>query len=405
MNLDPAVLVELHPGVLADAVFFPVIGNEEAVLEVVESDRPEHLGGRKLVRGHPDHVVVHGIDRFAVGGEHARVDRLGGRHADRAEHRLEDQQVQGHLPLGQELADQFLLGELLVGDSGHLLGEDLPGDLAEPCPVDLRHLGGIELLSGHDAQRLVGRQHRLVELVVRFEGGVVEDELHHLEQVVAEDVRVPLADVGELDVVDRFGRLAAQFRERGDLHLLHLPDDALEALLVAGMGHDAQDRRNEVAAALEDPVDPLDRLAVVALGTFGVEEDLLRFLEVPEPGRHGDVDVMIVAGDHQRDVVRVEGRHLEDHRIVAQVEQRGDVESVVVRPRDLAHGVVLELGVGVDRVPAALLERELVVHVVHGNVLVGVPDEVLDLGVAEHGANLVLSRIASTEQRNAEECA
>ena len=88
---------------------------------------------------------------------------------------------------------------------------------------------------------------------------------------------------------------------------------------------------------------------------------------------------------------------------MAQVEQRGDVKSVVVWPCDLAHGVVLEPGVGVDRVPAALFEGELVIHVVHRNVLVGVPDEVLDLGVAEQGAIIVLSRIASTKQRNAEE--
>ena len=91
-------------------------------------------------------------------------------------------------------------------------------------------------------------------------------------------------------------------------------------LLVLGMGHDPQDRGDEVAGGFEGPVDAIHRLAVVALGTFGVEEYLLRLLEVAEPRRHRHVHIVVVAGDHQRDVIRIEGRHLEDHGILAQVE-------------------------------------------------------------------------------------
>ncbi len=76
------------------------------------------------------------------------------------------------------------------------------------------------------------------------------------------------ADRGELEVVDRFGRFPAELGQGDDLHLFHLSDDALEALLIVGMGHDPQDRRDEVAGGLEDPVDALDRLAFVALGAF-----------------------------------------------------------------------------------------------------------------------------------------
>jgi len=69
---------------------------------------------------------------------------------------------------------------------------------------------------------------------------------------------------------------------------------------------------------------------------------------------------VVVAGDHQRDVLRVEGSHLQDHRILAQVQQTDDVEGVVVGPRDLAHGVILQFRVRITAIPTALLERELV---------------------------------------------
>jgi hypothetical protein len=92
---------------------------------------------------------------------------------------------------------------------------------------------------------------------------------------------------------------------------------------------------------------------------------------------------MVVGGDHQRDILGIESRHLEDHRILAQVQHAADVQRVVVGPRDLPHRVVFQLGIGVTGIPSALLERELVVHVVHGNVLIRPPHDVLDLLIAE----------------------
>ena len=68
-----------------------------------------------------------------------------------------------------------------------------------------------------------------------------------------------------------------------------------------------------------------------------------------------------------------------------QVEQTTDVERVVVGPRDLAHGVVFQLGVRVARVPPALLESEFVVHVVQGDVGIGAANEVVDIGVGQAG--------------------
>ena len=112
----------------------------------------------------------------------------------------------------------------------------------------------------------------------------------------------------------------AEFGQRDDLHLLHLSDDARKSLLILGMGHDPKNRGNEVAGGFEGPVDALDRFTVVALGAFGIEEHLFWLLEVAEPRRHWHVHVVIVAGDHQRDVIRIEGRHLQDHGILAQVE-------------------------------------------------------------------------------------
>ena len=116
--------------------------------------------------------------------------------------------------MGLNLPKQFLLGELLVRRLGHLFGEDPFGDLAELRTVDLRHLVGIERLARHDPQRLVRGQQLAVEFVLRVEGGVIEDELHHFEQVVSEDVRVTLADCRELDIVDRLRLLPPWNSER-----------------------------------------------------------------------------------------------------------------------------------------------------------------------------------------------
>ncbi len=209
----------------------------------------------------------------------------------------------------------------------------------------------------------------------------MENELHHFEQVVLKNVRVTLADCRELDVVDRFRLSSLELRQCGDLYLLHLLGDALESLLILRMRHDPQDRRDKVARAFKDTIDSVDRLAVVTLGALGIEQDFLGLLKVAETGRHRHVHIVVVAGDHQGDIIRVEGRHLQDHRVLAQVDQRGDVERVVVGPRDLSHRVIFKLGIGVRRVPATLFDRELIVHVVHGDVLVGAFDEVLDLRV------------------------
>ena len=55
-----------------------------------------------------------------------------------------------------------------------------------------------------------------------MEGGVIEHKLHHLQQVAAKDVRVPLTDSRKLDVIDRLRRLPAELGQGLDAHLLHL---------------------------------------------------------------------------------------------------------------------------------------------------------------------------------------
>jgi hypothetical protein len=215
------------------------------------------------------------------------------------------------------------------------------------------------------------------------ENGVVEDELHHFEQVVAEDVEVGPANRRETGIGDRQGLTALILRQRHQLDVLHLVDDLREPLGVARMWHDPEHRRDEVAGGLEIPVDALDLLTVVTGGSGGVDEHLLGVREVAVTGRHRHVHIVVVGGDHQRDIVRVERWEIEDHRLGTQVEHAADVQGVVVRPRDIAHRVVLEHGVRINRIPATLLEGELVVDVVHGDVLVRPPDDVVDLGVGQ----------------------
>ena len=57
--------------------------------------------------------------------------------------------------------------------------------------------------------------------------------------------------------------------------------DALEALGIVAVRHDAEDRRDEVAGALEEAVHTLDRSTVVAFGALREEEHLRRLAKVP----------------------------------------------------------------------------------------------------------------------------
>ena len=70
---------------------------------------------------------------------------------------------------------------------------------------------------------------------------------------------------------------------------------------------------------------------------------------------------------------------------LAQIQRATDVKRVVVGPSNILHRVILELGIGITGVPP-LLERGLIIHVVHCNVLVGSLDDVLQLRVAEFGS-------------------
>ncbi len=85
---------------------------------------------------------------------------------------------------------------------------------------------------------------------------------------------------------------------------------------------------------------------------------------------------MIVARDHDRNVSGVEGWELNDHRFRPQIQHGRDIEPIVIRPRDVGEGVVLQLRVCEHGVPAAAGVCELVVHVEHRDVLVGALHEV-----------------------------
>ena len=321
---------------------------------------------------------MHGIHGRAVGGRERGVDGFLGGLADGAEDGLEQQQVEADLAFGLEQAGAR---RQPVG-FGHLLGFDALGDLADALAVDLRGLLSIVRLARFDAQGLVRGEEFLVELVIRIEGRVVEDELHDLKEVGREEVHVCLAHGRKVDVADRPGLLATQLGQGEQLDRLHLLLDALEALRLVGVRHDAEHGREEIPGGLEVAVHSLDLLAfLVALGALGEEEHRLRLFEIALPGRQGDVHVVVVAGDHERHVLRIKGRHLEDDGLLAQVEHTGDVERIVVRPGDQLERVVLQLGVDIDDVPAAVLHRPLVVHVVHGDVLPGALDEIFELFV------------------------
>ena len=85
--------------------------------------------------------------------------------------------------------------------------------------------------------------------------------------------------------------------------------------------------------------------------------------------RQGNVDVMVVAGDHQRNIDGIESGKLQDHRFLGDIHHGADIKSVIVGTRDGTHRMVREHGIGLDPVPSArihrivLIHRELVVHV------------------------------------------
>jgi len=59
---------------------------------------------------------------------------------------------------------------------------------------------------------------------------VVENELHHLEQVVPEHIGIGLADRRELDVIDRLGLASPVLRQCDQLDRLHLLEDTFEPI-------------------------------------------------------------------------------------------------------------------------------------------------------------------------------
>ena len=93
VNLDPALVVQLHTPVLAHAVLLQVIGNEETILSVVEGKRPEGLGGGHIICWHANDVIVVGGQRFTVHRQNGWIDSFVRRLTDRTQDRLEKQKV------------------------------------------------------------------------------------------------------------------------------------------------------------------------------------------------------------------------------------------------------------------------------------------------------------------------
>ena len=196
---------------------------------------------------------------------------------------------------------------------------------SELLPVDLRHGLWVECLAWLDPQGLVHRQQRLIVIVLRIEGGVIEDKLHDLQQVVLEDIEIGAAKRRKLGLVppdvqvslytrrclprhklDFSGILVQVVRQSQQTCLAHGREVALEAGRLVGVGHHAYHRRPEIAGQLHDTIDARHRSAPVALGPLRVEEDAGGLVKVSPSRRHGDIHVVIVGCDHQRYVLRVE---------------------------------------------------------------------------------------------------
>ena len=101
------------------------------------------------------------------------------------------------------------------------------------------------------------------------------------------------------------------------------------------MRHRAEYDGDKVARGLEVAVDTLDlRALLVAFAARGIDEHLFRLAEIPHARRHRDVHIVVVRGDHQRYVLGIEGRHLDNHRILPNIDQAGDIQGIVIRPRN-----------------------------------------------------------------------
>ena len=67
MNLDAAIGIEFEAGVFTHRILVLLVGDEEAVLEVVERERPEAIGGRQPSDLEPKHRAQALRYRFHVG--------------------------------------------------------------------------------------------------------------------------------------------------------------------------------------------------------------------------------------------------------------------------------------------------------------------------------------------------
>ena len=84
-----------------------------------------------------------------------------------------------------------------------------------------------------------------------------------------EHVDVGCSHRWEVSLRERLRLGAEELGQRQQTDLLHLLLDALEALGIVAVGHDAQHGGNEVATGLEQAVHSLDRLAVIGPAALG----------------------------------------------------------------------------------------------------------------------------------------
>ena len=118
---------------------------------------------------------------------------------------------------------------------------------------------------------------------------------------------------------------------------------------------------------------------------------------------------MVVRGRLERHELGIERGIVNDDRLGAQVEHGTHVERVVVRPRDSLDGMIRQSSRHVGLVPAAaghgivFVQGEIVDDVVHRDVLIRTPDDVLHLCIVERCRVLSQRGLPGAKERRPQE--
>ena len=141
--------------------------------------------------------------------------------------------------------------------------------------------------------------------------------------------------------------------------------------------------------AIDLPTPAILVSGAIPLSASRIEKKLRRLFIVAKSRRQRYVDIAIVSRGFHRSILRIECRNVEYYRLISQVKHSDLIKGVIIRPSNGVHFGVGEFGRLVNLIPAIgtqgvmRIHSCLVIHIIHGDILVRSPYNIFDLRMVE----------------------